>query len=191
VRPRPAAPASPRSRADGRLVLATWGHLAPAKGLLDLLAAVRLVRDPRLSLLVLGEPVTAEHAEELLDAAEGLDVTFRGRYADKDLAGLRGEADLAVFASRAEETFSLVVAEARSLGFPVVVTDRGALPERVGGGGAIVPAHDPATLAHLFAALLRDPAPLVEWAAVPAAPLPTPAQHAALLADLYDRARRT
>jgi glycosyltransferase involved in cell wall biosynthesis len=190
VRPAPAAPAPPRSRADGRLVLVTWGHLAPAKGVLDLLAAVRLARDPRIALIILGEPVTAEHAEELLDAAEGLDVTFRGRYADKDLATLRGEADLAVFASRAEETFSLVVAEARAMGFPVVVSDRGALPERVGGGGAVVPAGDPATLAHLFAALLSDPAPLREWAAVPPIRLPTPAEYAAQLADLYDRALR-
>lgn len=191
VRPQPGPPAAPRSRADGRLVIATWGHLAPAKGVLDLLAAVRLANDPRLSLLILGEPVTAEHAEELLDAAEGLDVTFRGRYEDKELAKLRGEADVAVFASRAEETFSLVVAEARSLGFPVVVTDRGAMPERVGGGGAVVPPQDPATLAHLFAALLRDPTPLAEWAAAPPEKLPTPAEYAALLADLYDRARRS
>jgi glycosyltransferase involved in cell wall biosynthesis len=190
VRPQP-SPAAPRSRADGRLVVATWGHLAPAKGVLDLLAAVRLVRDERLSLLILGEPVTAEHAEELLDAAEGLDVSFRGRYADKDLARLRSEADLAVFVSRAEETFSLVVAEARALGFPVVVSDRGAMPERVGGGGAIVPAGDPAMLAHLFAALLKDPAPLAEWGAVPAPPLPTPAEYAGRLAEVYDRARRS
>src|SRR5262245_47847754 len=30
VRPQPVPPAPPRSRADGRLVIATWGHLAPA-----------------------------------------------------------------------------------------------------------------------------------------------------------------
>ena len=47
-------PLPPRDRSDGRLVLCTWGHLAPAKGVLDLLAAMHLVRDERLSLLVHG-----------------------------------------------------------------------------------------------------------------------------------------
>jgi len=188
--PEPAAPAAPaRARADGRLVVATWGHLAPAKGVLDLLAALRLARDPRLALVVLGEPVDADHAEELLDAAEGLDVVFRGRYEAADLPALRGEADLAVFPSRAEETFGLVVAEARALGFPVVVSDRGALPERVGAAGAVVPAADPSALAHLLAALLRDGKPLAAWAAAPRDDLLTPAAHAARVADLYNRAR--
>ena len=180
-------PARPRARDDGRLVLATWGHLAPAKGVLDLLAAVRLVRDPRLALIVLGEPVDAAHAEELLDAAEGLDVVFRGRYAAADLPALRGEADLAVFPSRAEETFGLVVAEARAIGLPVVVSDRGALPERVGEAGAVLPPGDPPALAHLLAALLRDPRPLASWGAAPRDDLLTPEAHAARLADLYNR----
>jgi glycosyltransferase involved in cell wall biosynthesis len=181
-------PPPARDRADGRLVLCTWGHLAPAKGLLDLLAAMHLVRDERLSLLVLGAPVDAEHAEALLDAAEGLDVTFRGRFTEADLPGLRAEADLAVFPSRAEETFGLVVAEARALGFPVIASDRGALPEGVGAAGAVVPAADSRTLAHLFAALLRDGSPLREWAAAARADQATPAEHADAVAALYTRA---
>jgi len=186
--PLPAGPVSPaRARADGRLVLATWGHLAPAKGLLDVLAAMRLLRDPRVALIALGEPVDAAHAEELLDAAEGLDVTFRGRYAPADLLALRGEADLAVFPSRAEETFGLVVAEARALGFPVAVSDRGALPERVGSAGAVLAAADPALWAHLFQALLADPAPLQQWGAAAGADLLLPAAHARAVADLYAR----
>jgi glycosyltransferase involved in cell wall biosynthesis len=186
--PRPAAaPAPPRDRRDGRLVLTTWGHLAPAKGLLDVLEAMRLLRDPRVALVALGEPVDAAHAEELLDAAEGLDVSFRGRYAPADLAALRGEADLAVFPSRAEETFGLVVAEARALGFPVAVSDRGALPERVGAAGAVLPAADPPLWAHLFQALLADPAPLAEWAAGAATDLLAPDAHARAVADLYAR----
>jgi len=180
-------PARPRARDDGRLVLTTWGHLAPAKGVLDLLAAMRLARDPRLALLVLGEPVDAAHAEELLDAAEGLDVVFRGRYSTADLFALRGEADLAVFPSRAEETFGLVVAEARAIGMPVVVSDRGALPERVGEAGAVLPPGDPAALAHLLAALLADPRPLAVWSAAPRDDLLTPEAHAARVADHYNR----
>jgi len=182
------APHAPRDRSDGRLVLCTWGHLAPAKGVLDLLAAMRLVRDERLALLILGDPVDAAHAEALLDAAEGLDVTFRGAFTGADLPALRGEADLAVFPSRAEETFGLVVAEARALGFPVVASDRGALPEGVGAAGAVVPAADPVALAHLLAALLRDGRPLLEWGAAARSELLSPAQHADAVAALYARA---
>lgn len=186
--PLPAAPPpAARERRDGRLVLATWGHLAPAKGVLDLLEAMRRLRDPRVALLALGEPIDAAHAEELLDAAEGLDVTFRGRYTPADLAALRGEADLAVFPSRAEETFGLVVAEARALGFPIAVSDRGALPERVGAAGAVLPAGDPSLWAHLFQALLADPSPLAQWAAGARADLLLPDAHAAAVADLYAR----
>ncbi len=182
------APMPPRDRGDGRLVLATWGHLAPAKGVLDLLAAMRLVRDERLALLVLGEPTDAVHAEALLDAAEGLDVTFRGRFTADDLPSLRAEADVAVFPSRAEETFGLVVAEARALGLPVIASDRGALPEGVGAAGAVVPAADPVALAHLLAALLRDGRPLLEWAGAARDEQLTPAAHADAVAALYARA---
>ncbi|MGQ0553787.1 MAG: glycosyltransferase [Planctomycetota bacterium] len=187
--PAPAAPpAPPRARSDGRLVLVTWGHLAPAKGVLDLLAALRRLRDPRCALIVLGEPVDAVHAEELLDAAEGLDVEFRGRFSAADLPALRGQADLAVFASRAEESFGLAVAEARRLGLPVAVSDRGALPERVGPAGAVLPAGDPVAWAHLFQALLRDGTPLQAWAAAAQQELMGPAEHAAASAALYARA---
>jgi len=188
----PAAPA--RDRSDGRLVLATWGHLAPDKGVLDLLEAMRRLGDERVALLVLGEPVDAEYAGQLLDAAEGLDVTFRGTYVAEDLAGLRAHADLAVFPSRAEETFGLVVAEALALGFPTLVSDRGALPERVGKGsdapatepaGAVIPAADPAALATALQHLLLDDAPMERWAAAARGALLSPAEHAERIAGLY------
>ena len=188
VAPSPAPPAPPRDRSDGRLVLATWGHLAPAKGVLDLLAALRLAADPRLALLVLGDPVDAHHAEALLDAAEGLDVSFLGRYGADDLPRLRAQADLAVFASRAEETFGLSAAEARASGFPVIVSARGALPERVGAAGTTFPAGDPQALAGLLRRLLREPGTLALWAAAPSDDLLAASTHAEHIAALYARA---
>lgn len=196
-------PANPRDRGDGRLVMATWGHLAPDKGVLDLLEAMHRLGDPRLALLILGEPVDAGFAGRLLDAAEGLDVTFRGSYQAADLAGLRADADLAVFPSRAEETFGLVVAEALALGFGVLVSDRGALPERIGlradgsladkpvgapslePAGAVVPAADPAALATALQHLLLDDAPMQRWAAAARGALLSPAEHAEQVAGLY------
>ncbi|MHC4844966.1 MAG: glycosyltransferase family 4 protein [Planctomycetota bacterium] len=182
--------ARPRDRSDGRLVLATWGHLAPDKGLLDLLAAMHRIGDRRLALHVLGEPVDAAYAGKLLDAAEGLDVIFRGAYGPSELAGLRAHADLAVFPSRAEETFGLVVAEALALGFPTLVSDRGALPERVGRGtptlaGAVVPAANPIALATALQHLLVDDEPMERWAAAARGLLLSPSEHAERVAGLY------
>ncbi len=183
------APPPPARVADGRLVLATWGHLAPAKGLLDLIEALRLVGDERLSLVIWGQATDDEHDRELRAAARGLPVEFGGAYGAADLATLRGRADAAVFPSRAEETFGLVVAEARALGFPVLASDRGALPEAVGEAGAVFPAARPAELARLLVALLADPSPLQRWAAASRRDLLGSADHADRMAALYARAR--
>jgi glycosyltransferase involved in cell wall biosynthesis len=193
VLPHPVAPPvarpAPRPRHDGRLVLATWGHLAPAKGVADLLAALARADDPRLSLIVLGAPTDPAHGAALRAAAAGLPVAFAGAYSAGDVAALRGEADLAVFPSRAHETFGLVVAEARALGFPVLVSDRGALSELVGAGGSSFPAGDADALAARLVALADDPATLAAWAAVPARELLAPDEHARRVAAVYAQAR--
>lgn len=184
------APPEPRVRADGRLVLATWGHLAPAKGVLDVLAALRRAADPRLALIVLGAPVDADHAGDLIDAAEGLDVSFGGAYEPDDLRALAERVDLAVFPSRAEETFGLVVAEARGLGLPVLVSDRGALPEGVGAAGEALPAADPRAWATRLVELAADPGTLEGWRAAARCDLLSPIDHAERVAALYAEALR-
>lgn len=181
-------PPAARDRSDGRLNLVTWGHLAPAKGVLDLIAALRLAADERLSLMVLGAPVDAEFAEQLLDAAEGLNVSFVGAYISEELRLVAGRVDLAVFPSRAEETFGLVVAEARALGLPVVTSDRGALPERVGAAGTTVPAAEPEALAELLLNLAEDGARLARWRRAARSDLQDAAGHADQMAGLYARA---
>jgi glycosyltransferase involved in cell wall biosynthesis len=181
-------PKPPRDRSDGRLHLVTWGHLAPAKGVLDLLAALRLAADPRLSLLILGAPIDADYAELLLDAAEGLDVSFAGAYQPGDLPLIVDRVDLAVFPSRAEETFGLVVAEARALGLPVITSDRGALPESLGAAGITVPAADSPALAQLLRELADDGSRLAEWRRRARSDLHDPASHAEKMAARYAQA---
>jgi glycosyltransferase involved in cell wall biosynthesis len=55
------------------------------------------------------------------------------------------------------EGFGLPVLEAMTVGVPVIVSDRGSLPEVAGGAGQVVPAEDAEALAHAMAAYLRDP----------------------------------
>ena len=96
--------------------------------------------------------------------------------------------DLAVFPSRAEETFGLVVAEARALGLPVITSDRGALPESLGAAGIAVPAADPRALAAALRRAADEPATLEAWRAAARGDLLDPAAHAERLAGLYAEA---
>lgn len=183
-----AGPARPHRPEAGRLRLATWGHLAPAKGVHDLLLALRELPAERVSLRVFGAATDEAHERQLTAAAEGLDVRFHGAYEAEDIRAAAPDVDLAVFPSRAEETFGLVVAEARALGLPVVTSDRGALPEGVGAAGTTVPAAAPAELARLLQQLLADPTRLLSWRAASAQQLLDPAAHADRVDSVYQRA---
>jgi glycogen synthase len=68
--------------------------------------------------------------------------------------------DVLITPSRAHETFCNVVLEAASLARPAIVSDKGALPERIekGASGWMVAAADDAALAEQMSALLRNPA---------------------------------
>jgi glycosyltransferase involved in cell wall biosynthesis len=55
------------------------------------------------------------------------------------------------------EGFGLPVLEAMTIGVPVIVSDRGALPEVTGDAGQIVPAENAEALAQAMANYLRDP----------------------------------
>ena len=57
-----------------------------------------------------------------------------------------------------DEGFGLPALEAMTIGVPVVVSSRGALPEVVGRAGLIVDAEDVAGLADAMDRILKDPA---------------------------------
>jgi glycosyltransferase involved in cell wall biosynthesis len=63
-----------------------------------------------------------------------------------------------------EEGFGIPVLEAMTVGVPVVVTDRGALPEVTAGAGEIVSADDPDELAAAIERLVDDSALAAERA---------------------------
>lgn len=68
---------------------------------------------------------------------------YRGPFESKHLDKRLGEVDAVVVPSRALETFSLIVHECLLRKIPVIVSERGALPEALQhGGGLIVPSDD-------------------------------------------------
>ncbi len=119
----------------GKLRLVTFGHLSRLKGLDLVLEAMRpLAARGGIELHCYGSPLGKETAP-LRAAAAGLPVTWHGDYDLDALALAAAELDLALFPSRAHETYSLVLEEAIALGLPVIVSDRGAPPRRIGAVG--------------------------------------------------------
>lgn len=151
-------PARPQHRpVPGRLRLVSFGHLSRIKGVDLLLEAVaELSQSGAVELHLFGGLLEAD-AADLRRLAEGLPVTFHGPFERSDLARAAGDLDLAVFPSRAFETYSLVLEEALALGLPAVVSDRGALPDRVGRAGRAVAVEDSRALVEVLQRLRDHP----------------------------------
>ena len=165
------------------------GHRTRAKGTADLVRALAAVADLRpgaVALTLAGDCVEEGFDEELRRAAGALPLSVRGSYDAALLSTLAREADLVALPSLALESYGLVVDEALALGLPVWVSDRGALGERVGAAGRVLPAGDPSAWTEAFVAVVDDPAELeAERDAVPAR-VRSARDAAADLVELYE-----
>jgi glycosyltransferase involved in cell wall biosynthesis len=134
----------------------------PQKNLPALRAAMeRLVADglPH-ALVIAGGTAGGESEQQLRAIGAGLAaapgrVAWLGHVGDGELAGLMAEAAAFCLPSLFE-SFGLTALEALACGAPVVVSDRGALPEVVG-DAAVVSEPDPEALAAALATVLTDP----------------------------------
>ena len=89
-------------------------------------------------------------------AAAG-EIRFVGWVPPAELAELRAQAAVVLAPSRWEEPCPYSVLEALAAGVPVLASDRGGLPELVGGDAAL-PAEDPGAWVTALGRLWRDPA---------------------------------
>jgi glycosyltransferase involved in cell wall biosynthesis len=93
--------------------------------------------------------------------ARGLDVApsvvFAGAVDDADLPALYSGCTAFVLPSH-DEGFGLPAIEAMACGAPVIVSDRGALPEVAGPGAAVVDVGGDTNLAAALARVLQEPA---------------------------------
>jgi glycosyltransferase involved in cell wall biosynthesis len=134
------------------------GHLEPRKNLTVLLAALALLpAERRPPLWLVGAEAGAGAALRAQAAALGLGALVRllDVVADRDLVGLYAGARAIVVPSVCEG-FGLCALEGLAHGRPVLVADRGALPEVVGSCGTVVPAGDPTAWAEAIAATADD-----------------------------------
>lgn len=145
---------------EGPLVVLHHGHRTAVKGTSDLVRAARAVHEQRpgaLQLILAGAEVEAGFDARLRELAGELPIEWAGPYDGPELERLAARADLAAVPSRAPESYGLVVDEALALGLPVWAADRGALGERLGAAGRILPADDPAAWAAAFTTILDQP----------------------------------
>jgi glycosyltransferase involved in cell wall biosynthesis len=182
-------------RGAGRLRVLHLGHRSRAKGADTLVRAAASLPDEaraRLELLFLGAEVEGGFDEQLRALGGDVTLSFLGGYVPRELgARLRasGGAHLAALPSRVAESYGLVLDEAQALGLPAWVSARGAPPERLGAGGRILPADEPAAWARALAEVLGDPAGLeAERRAVRTPPAPEAAARS--LARIYRAAGR-
>lgn len=143
------------------MVFGFLGRLDESKGLDTLLRAVKFLPEGSYQIKIGGQGDENQSRELWLDPGVPLhSVEFLGVV---NAAEFMANIDVLVTPSRAHETFCNVVMEAGSLGRPAIVSNRGALPERVerGNSGWIFPAGNVQELARLMNHCIQNPKEVV------------------------------
>ena len=134
------------------------GRLVPEKGHLDLIAALRLLKNSYSEVIFAGDGPLRMRLEEEIRAA-GLPIRITGQLEHSEMLATMAAARLVVIPSR-YEGFGLTALEALALGRPVVASTAGGLPEVLGDLGQQVSPGVPYALAEALDAALIDP----DWA---------------------------
>ena len=142
-------------------LLGTVGSLFKEKRIVELVrafaAVLRLVPEARLILVGEGP---GDYVLRIKAESEALGIASKIAWAGRrsDVPQIMGALDLVVVTS-AEESFSLVIAEAMAVGLPVVATAVGGVTESVVDGttGFVVPAGDATRLVDAIVRILGDP----------------------------------
>ncbi len=147
----------------GPLRIGYFGHLVAFKGAHVLLRAVAETDTPeRYRVELFGEAAEGDpYGAELQELVKGLQVVQHGAYAPEDID--RSGVDVAIIPSECHESYSIVLDEVFSAGIPAIVSDVGAMSERLGANGAVFRAGDVEGLARILTELTDEPARLVAW----------------------------
>ena len=174
-----------------RFRFAYWGGVGRHKGVHVLLQAMAKLppTSPPCELHVLGGFESEAYENELRALAQGLPVTFHGRFTAEQLHAVRPHCG--VFPSTCIETFGFVLDECFELGLPCITNDIGALAERSRGAALVAKTGDAQSLAEAMHRMVSD-RPHYEYlrAGIPA-PGPTMAEHSRQIAAIYQQAWST
>jgi alpha-1,3-rhamnosyl/mannosyltransferase len=145
---------------EGARVLSYAGRRDPYKNLLALVRALPAVAaslGEEIRLVVAGDP-DPRYTESLREARNlGLadSLLFTGYLEEEELASMYAASDAFVFPSL-YEGFGMPPLEAMAAGTPVVASDRGAIPEVLGGAALYVDPTDSGAIAEGIVQVLRD-----------------------------------
>ena len=147
---------------EDRFVITQVSWIIPEKGILDLLDAARLVVGTRPSchFVIVGEGAFRQgYMAKSRELGLQEHVTWTGLVEDPFTAGVYDAADILCQASRWEEVFGWVIAEAMAYGRPVVGTRVGGIPEVISDQetGFLVDRGDVNALAARIVTLVDDP----------------------------------
>ena len=182
------APAPQRTRAADRLTVAILGNFAPHKGGLQAINLIRSCEAYPIHFKVIGR---VDHPyRELMETFEADQVSVTGPYEQHAIGTLLAGCDVSLHLSTWPETFVIALTEAWQAGLVPIVTDIGALAERVEDGvdGFKVAPNDPGAVRARLIELHYDRARLARMrAAVGRKTFPAVEDHRAAIRGLYDR----
>jgi glycosyltransferase involved in cell wall biosynthesis len=188
-----AVPAQPPPRQPHTgLHIGYIGGIAPQKGVHTLIEAVNQLTDCGLRLTVYGDLAAfPAYAARLQQEAAHPAITFAGPLPHEQLWQAMAELDVVVVPTLWYETASLIVQEAFAAGVPVVASDIGVLPERVGQGvdGLLFPPGDVDALQAILLQLYQQPERLAELRAG-IQPVFTIAEHGEAVTAVYRQAAK-
>lgn len=149
----------PARRGTMTVVLLPTASIRANKGIHLLLEAARNV--PDLEVWVTGAPEAGPYSDRLIELSKSMELAGRVHFLGfrPDIYSVMRAADIICVPSVYREGFGLVAAEGMAMGKPVVVSDRGALPEvvRDGTNGVVVNLGTPHDLRAALQKLVLDP----------------------------------
>lgn len=155
-------PARPEAQEAGLLRIAHFGNLVPEKGLEDLANGLAQLAQPaRVAVELWGAELAPGFVSKLQAVCPMVRWKWHGPYSSyRAICADVAQCDIAAFPSRAPESYGLVVDEAMAARLPVLVSNRGAMPERIGKAGVVLPAERASPWREIVQSLLDHPARL-------------------------------
>jgi len=150
-----------RSRAGEKIRFCYFGNILSIKGLHVLIDAFKSLPQEKATLTIYGARTSWNEAyyNRLREQSSGLPVEFRSPFQREHLAEALKDQDVVVLPSICYESFSFVIREANHLGYPVIASRIGAIPEAIeeGVNGFLFEPGDPEDLRRCLLRFVQEP----------------------------------
>jgi glycosyltransferase involved in cell wall biosynthesis len=175
---------------DGKIRFCYFGNILPTKGLHILLEAFKGLPQTKAHLTIFGSRTSwnETYYDHLKQQASGLSVDFRGPFQRENLSAALQDQEVVILPSICYESFSFVIREANCLGYPVIASRIGAIPEAMedGKNGFLFEPGNSEDLKKCLLRFIEKPA-LVQTMTTKMKGVKLMDEHAFELAEIYQR----